>query len=474
MKKTAIIAFMITLVAMLAFSAAAVTVGDATVGGKKADREKAITATFSINNNETSTITVTSITANADAKYNVKFSAISNISASSSGSVTVTADIPLDFDAVEESASASDFLKAKAFDIGDITVVTSVGTFTSNLFMQAVNQLEIKDASLECSDSAGNSKSEKLDDGDKVENLKPGMDCVLTIEVENDFNDKDKEDANGNDLKIGDIDFDDVEIEIEIDDDDLDVSEDATVDNLNAEDRDEETIDFEIDQDVKDGSYDMEIRIFGTDDNGAFHGEKWSVDLEVDRLTHDVQIRGATLNPQSISACTGGTLRGSAVLLNLGKRDEDEAAFELDIPELNLNAKRTGIQLDEDDSQGIDLSVSVPEDTKAGVFTVNLNSFFDNVAPSNTKSFELTVTECEKEEETSTTTVVTPTDVSVDATGGAVATPTSGVSRARVRSTGSSFTEGSGYLWLLGGLSVLVVVIILALLAVFFRKPKAY
>ena len=275
-------------------------------------------------------------------------------------------------------------------------------------------------------------------------------------------------------MLIGDIDFDDVDIEIEIDDDELDVDEDETIDNLRADDKKSETLDFEIDEDVDDGSYDMEIRVFGTDDNGAFHGEKWDIELNVDRLTHDIQIRGATLNPTKISACTGGSVRASAVLLNLGKRDDDEVAFELDIPELNLNNKRTGIDLDEDDSEGVDLTVRVPEGTKEGVYTVSLNSFFDNVAPSNTKSFDLVVEKCAEEEtETGTTTVSTPTEVG-GATGGAVtATPTSGVSRARVRSTADkSFTESKGYVWLLAGLSVLVLVIIITLLAVVFRRPK--
>jgi hypothetical protein len=38
--------------------------------------------------------------------------------------------------------------------------------------------------------------------------------------------------------------------------------------------------------------------------------------------------------------------------------------------------------------------------------------------------------------------------------------------------TQSGFTESAGYLWLLGGLGVVLLIIIVALLVVAFRRPK--
>ena len=148
MKKTAIIALMITLVALFALSASAITVSDAKIGSDKQDRIKDVTGTLTIQNNQTSTLTITSISTNADIKFNVRFTSLASVAASSSGSVTITADIPLDFDAVEESPSASDYLKEKSFDIGTITVVTSAGTVTGKLFMQAKTSLKSMTADL--------------------------------------------------------------------------------------------------------------------------------------------------------------------------------------------------------------------------------------------------------------------------------------------------------------------------------------
>jgi len=73
-------------------------------------------------------------------------------------------------------------LEEKALKIGTLSVTGTVGSATettsTDILMQAVNQLRIKKARIDC-----DTKSQSVDDGDRVKNLKPGMDCSLEVEV---------------------------------------------------------------------------------------------------------------------------------------------------------------------------------------------------------------------------------------------------------------------------------------------------
>lgn len=493
MKKATTIVLLLALTILMSVGVSALQITSPTIGDDNQDRVANVSTSFSVTNNGTSTVTVT-FSHTADAKFNIRITPSSaNLSAGETKTFTITGDIPLDFDAVEKNPSASDYLKEKAFVIGQLTASAGTDSVTTDIKMQAVNQLRIDDAKIECVERGRSvsgldaqtqqlgKKRESLDDGDDVENLRPDMDCTLEVTVENRFSDDDDKDQFGNDLKIGDIEFDDVDVEIEIDDPDFDEDEDERINSLNADDKDEVSIDFEIDEDVDDGTFDMEIRVFGKDDNGAFHGEKWEIDLEVERFTHDLQIRSLSVNPTRISACTGGTVKVSSGILNLGKRDEDEVAVEAEVPDLNI-LERVELfeELDEDDSIGTSLKFDVPKGVREGVYRGTFTTFFDKVAPSNTASFELTIDKCVEEKsvevveetkpETSAGSQAQPTQTTTSSPTSTAGSAAVAVPRQRVRSQG--FTESPAYLWLLGIASVVLLIIVIALLAVAFRKPK--
>ncbi len=473
MNKPTMVVVWCALFVLMAFSASALTVTSATIGNNNQDRIKNVSATFTVTNNDTFTNTVT-FASDADSKYNVRFEpATLNMTASQSATVKVLADIPLDHNAVESSKSASDFLEEKAIVIGKIQgKINSTVAASADLKLQAANQLEIKKARLECG-----SKAESLDDGDKIENLKPDTQCTLEVEVENNFPEDDDEDSTGKGLKIGDIEFDSVDVEIEIDDSDFDVDESEDLDGLGSDDQDQVTLDFDIDEDTDDGTFTMDIFVNGRDDNGATHGEHWEIRLEIERLSHDIQLRAPSIAPSRISACTGGQVRVSSRIANLGKRDEDEVAVELSIPDLKVTKRVDKIELDEDDSTTVNFVADVPANTKSSVYRATLNTFFDNTAPSNAQSLEFTVEKCD-EASVATTTEAQPTQTGQTGTsvqsGQTSATPTgaaAAVPRARVTST-SKFSESPGYMWMLGGLAVVIVAVIAVLLVFAFRKPR--
>ncbi len=469
MKKFATMILFVALFVLLAASVSALQLGAVTIGGENADRVKNATQTFTITNNETSSVTLT-LSSTADAKYNVRFDpATVTLAAGESKNIAVYADIPLDFNAVETSKSSSDYLEEKAFVIGQIQAKSgSTVVASSDLKMQAVNQLNLKKARIDCD---GNTES--LDNGEKVEDLKPDMKCTLEIDVENNFDEDDDEYSDGTDKKIGDIEFDTVSVEVESDDSDLDLSEDEDLDGLGADDQDTVTIEFDIDEETDDGTYTVDIYVYGEDDNGAVHGEHWVIKLDVNRLSHDVQIRSYSLSPATVSACDGGTVRIVSRISNFGKRDEDAVAVELSIPDLKYEKRVTDIELDSDDSTSVSFVADVPAGTKPGIYRATLSTFFDDTAPSNSQALEFTVEKCEEQEVVVTTPVqqnatVTPTTGTQPTTpaGSAVAVP-----RARVTST-SKFTDSPAYVWLLGGIGVVLLAIIIILLVVAFRKPR--
>ncbi len=455
MKKITSLTMLLVFVMVLAVGASALQISTATIGNEDQDRVDNMSTTITVTNDGTTALTGVNMQFIGDSKYNVRFDpATFNLAVSGQQIVTVTGDIPLNFDAVVKQSSDSNFLDETPFKIGTVKAYTTGVDATADLNMQAVNQLKIKKVTAVCED-----KTERLKDGETFEELSPDMQCSITIEFENTFNDNDRDD-----LRIGDVEFDPLYIEVESTDSDLDLDEDDDT-SLNADDKDEMSFEFQLEEDVDEGKYPVEIRVYAIDENDAYHGEMWTVKFEVDRMKHDIKIKSASLSPVEVDNCQDQRINIDASVINLGKRDEEGVVVQAIIPDLDIEKKISNIELDEDDSERVSFSLQIPKDTESRVYSVELNTFFDTTALSNTKRFDFVVNKCEQpvDDTTTTTTTDTTTTDTVEATG---ATTT-----ARVRSSGASFKDSPGYIWLLAGISVLLAVIVIVLLVVLFRKP---
>lgn len=451
------------LVVIMASFASALTVSDVNIGGSNQDRIANVQSTFTITNDATASVTVNTPTHTADnSKYNIRFSGQTfplTINAAESKTVTVTADIPLDFDAVD-----SNTLDDTGFVIGQLTVATTTGVSgTADISMQATNQLEVKDVNIEC-----DGITESIDDGDEVENLRPDMSCSVEVEVENKFRENDV-----NSQRIGDVEFDTIRVEMTSDEEGLDCEDDDDIDGLDADDEDTVTLECEIEEDADDGKAGVDIRVSGFDENGALHGEEINFKLEVDREKHDLIFKSASANPNTIDSCTGGNVRISANMQNLGQRDEREAKVKASIDALGLSDETAEMEIDEDSSRTVTLNLQLVPETKAGVYSVLLESFYETSVFSNSEAIDLVVEKCEAEgmeeeetEEKETTTTVTPTTTTTPTTTETSA-ETTAAPRTRVR---SSFKDTGAYIGLLIGLGILLLIIIIVLLAIFTRR----
>ncbi|PIN74471.1 hypothetical protein COV18_07505 [Candidatus Woesearchaeota archaeon CG10_big_fil_rev_8_21_14_0_10_37_12] len=460
-------------IALFAVAATALEVTSPLMGNDRHDRLSGVETTFTVRNSNASgnltNIQVTFTAGAENAKYALQvipLSLPSQLTPGETASLRLNGTIPLDHPGVNPST-----LNEESIVIGQVTVTGILnGTQISqsaNVFMQAVNQLRVKKVRVDCD----NGKSKSLDDGDKMDQLRPGDKCTIEVEIENRFDDDDRQDSLGRDLKIGDLDIERLLVDFDLSNQDFDIDEDDDPDEIGP--NDEETVTFELEIDTEaDGSASADIRVSGTDENGAIHGESLSIRFEVERLSHDVQIRSLRLTPTRIEACRDSTVSISANVLNQGKRNEDEVRVEVTSPDINLAQSSSLLELDKDDSTGVSFDVVVPKNTKEGVVRFDVKSYYDEIAQSNVASVELLVENCGGSTEEEPPVVVQQPPVIIEQQPVVQqppqqpSIPTTPV----VAPRNSSFTDSPAYTALLAVISIIVAIIVIVLIVLLVRK----
>jgi len=425
------------MLAVFAGSANAVlTLSNPTIGGTSQQRGLNASATLTLTNNETTDVNVvlafTAVaTDSATERAYTNTISFSNttltVPANSTPlTVTVTGLVPADFDGVNS------YLEETAFKIGTITA-TGGATATAILNMQAENALEFDKVKITVGES-----TDTVEDGDAVDELKPGDLIDIEVSAESKYDEDD-----------WDYDIEDVEVTAEIDDSDFDLDEDEDLSDLSPSDSDSVTFsNIAVDTEA-DGNYDLIITLSGFDENGALHGEMMVVELKVERETHELVITKAQLTKPTVK-CVDGEFEETDVkvsVLNTGKRDEEDAIIESVIADLELQALKDSITIDKDDAGTYTFSLQVPEGTEAGTYDVDVIAYARPDIETDRETLSLTVEACSATATTATAT----TGTAATATSGTTATaPT-----ARITSK-TPFTETSTYMYVLGGVVVVL------------------
>ncbi|MBI2580840.1 hypothetical protein HYV85_03445 [Candidatus Woesearchaeota archaeon] len=295
-------------------------------------------------------------------------------------SVPISVRVPQKLNAVTKA------LVASAVNVGSIkfeatpSITGGAVSGTTQLEVRAENNLKLKDVKVRF-----DGKSENVDNGDNVKDLKPGMNIEIEIEVENRF--KSKEDVT----------IEDVEVKV-ISNGELDIDESEDLGDLGAEDKDTIKVESVIDDDADDGTFSVEISAEGTDEFGARHGEKISVDFEIKRKSHEIEIKSVTLNPPTVS-CEKET-KLTANLRNSGRRDEEDVLVRLASPELSFGAVSDKLSLDQDDEDSVSFTVPVAESiTRPANYRVTVDTYFNTDTKSNSEVVLLSVAKCGAEDE---------------------------------------------------------------------------
>ena len=346
-----------------------------------------------LTNNGTAPITGLSASATAVSPFtsnqlNISIKDVpTTLNAGASATVSVELNIPANLDAVDPVK-----YKEAAFKVAEVKFTGTSNAqpveATTAINAQRENQLEV-DKVIVCV----NEKCSSVKDNDKVKGIKPGDSMSIEIVAKNKYSSNNRED----------LDIEDVEVSYEIDDNDFSEDDSESLDNIGAGDDESETFTFDVDDDVKDGKYDLVVQAFGRDENGALHGEEIQIDLEVERENHEIELRGVSLSPSSLS-CGKDTTRVNLNFANIGKRDEDEVAFEAVIDELGITERIGLFDLSEDDTGSESLALTIPADAEKKDYDVRVKSFYDTSIQSDERVVVLTVADCTAADTTTVTT----------------------------------------------------------------------
>ncbi len=309
-----------------------------------------------------------------------------SLSVGESTTASITVRVPEKLDAVDSS------LVEKAFSVATLTFSANSQTggpvtTTTDLSLQAQNQLKIRDA-----DVKYGTKTEDINDGDTVNDLKPGDKIEITIEAENKYSNDDN------------LDIDDVQLTVFSDD--LDLDEDDDLSSLGPKDKDTGSVSFEIDSDTDDDNFDTELRLDGRDDNGARHGERWTIQLEVNRKSHEVEVSETHFTPAIVN-CKTPQAELSARIRNVGRRDEDDITLRIESPELKYGTVINKIELDQDDDTTQKFVIPLKNLTE-GTYRATVETYYDFDQFSNRDVALLRVEDCSAASQTTTTPVTPP------------------------------------------------------------------
>ena len=280
--------------------------------------------------------------------------------------IIVKAVIPATLDAVSGRGIAGKFI------IGTI----NCNGETEDLYMQRENKLSFDDVYLTYGDD-----SEKLSDGENVDDLKPGDGVSIEADIENTY-------SNSEDVEIDDVDF-----FVEADND-LDVDEEESIGRISEDDKDTEKVSFDIDSDADEGNYDLFIWTLGSDYYNAKHGDQIKVDVEIDKEKDDVSLKRVSLNPSSVSLCNRPYATVIVSIENIGKNDQDEVMLTLRNTLLNYYQKLTQIELEEDDLKTKRFTIEVPTSAKAGTYRFEVEVYNDDNEITDTQEVTLLVKKC--------------------------------------------------------------------------------
>lgn len=229
-------------------------------------------------------------------------------------------------------------------------------------------------------------KSETVQEGEKIDDAKPGSEVKLKIKVENLF-------SNGDELDIEDI---SVEMSVGDMDDGEDIEEEADEFDLGADDEEEIELKFAVPFDVEEDTYDVLITAEGEDENKTIHKSEFNFELEVEKESHEVKISRLELSPSKVSCSKNAELKVEAV--NSGSKDEDSAVVLAYSPELSLDFKEEGIELDENEVFSKSITIPISNDVLPGIYPINAKAYYGLNKISDEKTISLEIEDCIREE----------------------------------------------------------------------------
>ncbi len=303
--------------------------------------------------------------------------------------ITLRARIPESLDAVDGDGDA------KAVKIATILfTLNDASTVSFDAYAQRENQLELSSLEVTSQEHTG----DDVDDGDTIDELKPGDDVDLEIQAENKYTSSD------------DVDMENVEAYVLVDEDDMDVDESEDMNDIDASDDDTVTVKFTVDSDTDEGTYSGYVYVIAEDEHGANHGQKYDVDFKVERESHELLFTTASVSPTEVSCSRKLTINSK--IENTGSNDEDEASIYIKNSVLGINLYKKNIDIESTDTYTYNSEATIADTVGAGTYLLKFYTYYSgdesDGVQSDAKDVEVVVSKCVPTAATTTTTTTTP------------------------------------------------------------------
>lgn len=349
-----------------------------------ADRNILVQSTITLNSSVTAGESITGISVIPEAPFlatdiNIVLKTTTPVTIANAGTgILFEARIPEKLDAVNAA------LKPAAFKVAKVNLLngaTIVGSF--DVFMQRKNNLNIKDIDVVVTGVAGASDSKSLDpdDTDDLKDVRPGDKLDVTVNLENKFRSRDN------------IAVEDIDVSVGVEGSDFDDDDSENLGDLSEDDEDSVNIALEVDEDADKQTATMTITAQGRDENGALHGDAAEANVKVERETHDISVQSMVLTPE-ITSCSDDSAQLSLKIKNIGRRDENEVAVNVDSKALNFKDRVSNLELDRDDERVKIFNIPLQKNLAAGKYAIQIQTFTNNVDLSNTEVL-LVESDCE-------------------------------------------------------------------------------
>ena len=419
-----IFAFLMIALAAFVSAAPAITVTDINLGGSTAQRSNPLAdsdskhdvyveGTITIKNTGDEPVSSiaavftpeTGYTAN-DLNATVTLAATA-LPVGNTTTAAVKVRVPQHLDGIDSAFTETGMNVAKISVTGTSNATSTQLSAVSTVNLQAKNMLNIDDIDLVIKGAETRTESGKNDK--TIKDIKPGDIVEMTIIASNEFRDSDN------------IDMEDVLVNVLSQNSEFDVDEEDSISSLSPKEKnDEVVITFEVDSDQEKGGYDVVISVDGEDENGARHGEKWTMTFNVDRKSHEIQVRSAALMPESANA--GGSTELKVTMRNIGKHDEEEVTLAIAAPELKFGEILNKLKISENDDLAKRFTIPVPEGLAAGNYRIDIKTYYNNDQESDTVTVLLKVLAAEEKKTASPCEGVSCQDTSKICADGFVAT----------------------------------------------------
>lgn len=272
-----------------------------------------------------------------------------------------------------ETQLSSNFTGGKDVKIGDLKLTSNKINKTSGIYTNIQGKLEITKVKFGGSsvDSDGDTFSKEFEPGDTFE---------VIVYLENLFTDDE------------DINIEDIEIDVVVKgvgEDEDDVSGDAEISKLKADEKDSDTItwdeDNEIDFDSESGKHEVTVKVSGEDENGITHEDEWTLEIDVERDSGlAFEFTDIELSKETVTCGSSFTVYVDG--RSVGENDKDNVYLLIQNSDLEISDKNTfdigDYQSDdcdaiEEDDEGCSeftysKTFTVASNTKAGTYPITV------------------------------------------------------------------------------------------------------